>query len=617
MLIPETSLRERRPPRSDPTAHKAIRAVFCSAAIAGGVEGSDGALQVVAPRSEIILACARRRIAMAPCLIRFFSGSALLCITMAMGVGSLIAASEETVRFGLGDAALSQGRYPEAREVFSKIILAPGSGEQKFEALLRMGAAFPGEEDVPKARAQFELALNVEGISGEQTARAQVKIAETHVAEMNYDPANALIEEVLGSSAASLESKINARLLVGKIFSNYGSVAAWTKVRDACAEVIQTEVAPDKAKIAAHKAIVPALIALREFRMARLSLEALVGNLSILSGERIDFQIELARTLWLERNFPQARERLDQARSMIEEAQLVGERRQTLLAEIQLLFGLTFYDESNFERAKSELIKVLSMPGQNSLQKPWREANLRLRLRNLTPAPGNEIKVFFMGSSHTLLGNVPLLVEQLAASAPEGAPRIVSGDHARMGTGMRAFWMQGDEPDTPRGKIAAEPWDAVVVETFYRMTREDLAEYGDAYSSLVRKHGARLVLYESPASKSLPYPGGLVDFHASNIWLGARLGAVVAPSVHAWMKFFGDRPSENRLKELYKDGIHATAKGAYLTSCCLYSALTGLSPQGLWVPMELDPDEGRLLQELAWRAFLETRDSIQTQSVLR
>ena len=554
---------------------------------------------------------------MNPRLLPSSSALAALCLLAAVGAGSLIAASESTARFGLGDAALSQGRYAEAREAFSKIISASVSGEQKFEAFLRMGAAFPGEEDVPKARAQFELALNVAGISGEQTARAQVKIAETHVTEMNYDAANALIEAVLGSDSASLESKINARLLIGKIFSNYGSVAAWTKVRDACAAVIETEFAPDNARMAAHKAIVPALIALREFRMARLSLETLVGSLSIPIGERIDFQVELARTLWLGRNFSQARDRLDGALFMMEEARLVGERRQALLADIQLLLGLTFYDELNFERAKSELLKVLSMPGQNSTQKPWREANLRLRLRNLTPANGAELKVFFIGSSHTLLGNVPLLVEQIAASAPEGAPRIVSGDHARMGTGMRAFWMQGDEPDTPRGKIAAEPWDAVVVETFYRMTREDLAEYGDAYSNLVRKHGARLVLYESPASKLLPYPGGLADFHTSNIWLGSRLGAAVAPSVYAWMKFFGDSPSEQRLKELYKDGIHATAKGAYLTSCCIYSALTGLSAEGLWTPRELDPKEGRQLQDLAWRAFSETRDSIQNQSVAR
>jgi tetratricopeptide (TPR) repeat protein len=554
---------------------------------------------------------------MNPRLLPSSSALAALCLLAAVGAGSLIAASESTARFGLGDAALSQGRYAEAREAFSKIISASVSGEQKFEAFLRMGAAFPGEEDVPKARAQFELALNVAGISGEQTARAQVKIAETHVTEMNYDAANALIEAVLGSDSASLESKINARLLIGKIFSNYGSVAAWTKVRDACAAVIETEFAPDNARMAAHKAIVPALIALREFRMVRLSLETLVGNLSIPIGERIDFQVELARTLWLERNFSQARERLDGALFMMEEARLVGERRQALLADIQLLLGLTFYDELNFERAKSELLKVLSMPGQNSTQKPWREANLRLRLRNLTPASGAELKVFFIGSSHTLLGNVPLLVEQIAASAPEGALRIVSGDHARMGTGMRAFWMQGDEPDTPRGKIAAEPWDAVVVETFYRMTREDLAEYGDAYSNLVRKHGARLVLYESPASKLLPYPGGLADFHTSNIWLGSRLGAAVAPSVHAWMKFFGDSPSEQRLKELYKDGIHATAKGAYLTSCCIYSALTGLSAEGLWTPRELDPKEGLMFQQIAWRAFLETRDSIQNQSVVR
>jgi tetratricopeptide (TPR) repeat protein len=547
-------------------------------------------------------------------LLSFFCAPAFFCILSALGIVCLTAAPDVTARFGLGDTALSEGRYVEAREAFSKIIAAPVSGEQKFEALLRMGAAFPGEEELPKARAQFELALNVDGISGEQIARAQVKIAETHVAEMNYDPANALIEKVLGSADASIESKINARLLVGKIFSNYGSVAAWTKVRDACAEVIETALAPENAKIAAHKAIVPALIALREFSVARRSLEALVGSMRIPVGERVDFQVELARTLWLERNFSQARERLNQALFMVEEARIAGERRQALLAEIQLLVGLTFYDELNFEQAKIELLKVLSMPGQNPTQKPWREANLRLRLRNLIPAQKPEIKVFFIGSSHTLLGNVPLLVEQIAASAPEGSPRIVSGDHARMGTGMRAFWMQGDEPDTPRGKIAAEPWDAVVVETFYRMTREDLAEYGDAYSSLVRKQGARLILYESPASKSLPYPTGLAAFHASNIWLASRLKAAVAPSVHAWMKFFGDSPSENRLRELYKDGIHATAKGAYLTSCCLYSALTGLSPEGLWVPMDLDPEEGRLLQQFAWLAFSETKDSIQHQS---
>ena len=90
------------------------------------------------------------------------------------------------------------------------------------------------------------------------------------------------------------------------------------------------------------------------------------------------------------------------------------------------------------------------MPGQTHTQKPWREANLRLRLRNLIPAEEPELKVFFIGSSHTLLGNVPLLVERIAASAPKGTPRIVSGDHARMGTGMRAYWMQGDARDTPR-----------------------------------------------------------------------------------------------------------------------------------------------------------------------
>jgi tetratricopeptide (TPR) repeat protein len=526
--------------------------------------------------------------------------------------GSPAASADPSALFAAGDAALSQGRYADARREFSRIISAPAQTSAKFEALLRMGLSFPAEDEVPKARAQFEQALKVEGISGEQIARAEVKIGETHVREMNYDVANALLEKILNSDAASLESKIEARLLIGKIFSNYGSVAAWTKVRDACAGVIALDSAPEKARLAAHSAIIPALIALREFREARISLEFLSGSSGIPIGERVNFQIELARTLWLERLLPEARSELAKAALMVAEAELSGDRLNAAEAEIQLLLGLTFYDEKDFERAKIELTKVLSLPGQNHTQKFWREAHLRLRLRNLIASNEKELKVFFIGSSHTLLGNVPLLVEQLAASAPAGTPRIISEDHARMGTGMRAFWSQGDAPDTPRGKIAAEPWDVVVVETFYRMSREDLAEFGDAYAALARSHGAKLVIYESPASKSLPYPDGFSLFHASNIWLGKRLGTAVAPSVHAWLKFFGASPTEERFRELYRDGIHATAKGAYLTACCLYAALTELSPEGLWHPPEMRVEDALLLQQIAWLAFSETQQAILT-----
>ena len=552
---------------------------------------------------------------------RFFdlsAATAFRLISALTGVFCLLAAPDCAAQFEAGDAALSLGRYSSARDEFSKIIVTSDSSTTKFEAFLRMGAAFPGEDEVPKARAQFELALHVAGISEEQVARARLKIAESHGIEMNYDVANAMLVDVFESKAATLESRVSAHLLVAKIFSNYGGVAAWTKVRDACAGVIALDAASDKARLAAHSAIVPALIALREFPKARMSLEILVGAACIPIEERLGFKIELARTLWLERQFSQARSELTQARAMVDEAGMGEERRQAVCAEIQLLVGLSFYDESNLERAQAELMKVLSMPGQDATQKPWREANLRLRLRKLIPADEPELKVFFIGSSHTLLGNVPLLVEQLAASAPKGTPRIVSGDHARMGTGMRAYWMQGDATDTPRGKIAAEPWDAVVVEAFYKTTRADLAEFGDAYAKLARRQGARLVVYESPVLKSLPYPDGFGAFHASNLWLGRQLGVAVAPSVLAWMKFFGDSPTEQRLKELYKDGIHATAKGAYLTSCCLYSALTGLSPEGLWSPSEMSGEEALLFQHLAWHAFLETREAIEnpTQSKL-
>ncbi len=131
----------------------------------------------------------------------------------------------------------------------------------------------------------------------------------------------------------------------------------------------------------------------------------------------------------------------------------------------------------DFERAKPKLLKVLAMPSGTSARQ-IHDATLRLRLRKMMPVKEKYITVLFIGSSMTLRWNMPLVVEKVAASAPAGRPRIISGQFTRGGTGIEVFWEDGDTHEMARGRIAAEPWDVVVLETSILRAAASNLKYG-------------------------------------------------------------------------------------------------------------------------------------------
>ena len=286
-------------------------------------------------------------------------------------------------------------------------------------------------------------------------------------------------------------------------------------------------------------------------------------------------------------------------------------------ADIQLHMAISYYDAQDYQRAKPELLKVLTMPGagarctkpgRDNAYSPSREATLRLHLRKMVPADKPSITVLFIGSSMTMRGDMPFLLSALAASAPAGSPRIIPGLFARGGTAIDAFWNEGDTPDTARGVIAAEPWDAVVIETFYTMSQDDLMKYGTLFGNLIRSRNAQAVLYVSPAARTQPYPDAFRKFQDGVIALGRLQGMPVAPAVGAYVHFLGPAPTPAQFDVLYADWIHATEKGNYLIACCLYAALTGVSPVGLAHP-GMSEAEAKAFQEAAWRAFQDSRNS--------
>jgi len=486
-----------------------------------------------------------------------------------------------------------------------------------------------------KARTLWTQKVALPQLDNAERARIKTRIAATHVAESNDAPAKTLLSEVLAEHAASTETHAQAHLLLARIAANYGAGSATLQTRDACTAALSLQNLAPTTVFDARNMLAPALLSLRQFPEARAQFALLANHTPLSAIERCRFQLEGARCLWLEGSVEAARNALRELEPTLDAArnehtalsqdaspQNTPQNNpqnslQNLDAERQLLLGLTFYDQGLLDDARHALALVPAMPGQSPSSPQTREAILRLHLRNLIPAPASTLKVLFIGSSHTIRGSVPLLVEQLAASAPPDRPRILAGERALAATGMRSHWNHGISHDTARGRILAESWDAVVLETFYRNSREDLVLDATRYAELLRSRGARMLLYETPAAKAQPYPDAFRSFHENNLWLARTLPSNLAPAMNAWMRILGPHPDEAAFQTLYADWIHATPRGAYLTACCLYAALTDHSPEGLFVPDFLSAAEALPLQRAAWASVRETASQLRSEATAR
>ena len=514
------------------------------------------------------------------------------------------------VLLGFGPVVAAEPPPAETRKLFETDLQKAATGPEKAAALIGIGVTFLSGDDPAAARAEFEKALAIGEITPEQTGQAWLKIGAAYCVEYQWQPATVALEKVIALQGASPANKAEALLLIGGMTEGRGA-EGWARSKAAWLRALAIPGIPSEQKTAAQKALVTALMGLRLFADARAVMKELLANETLPAPFRAATQASIGRTFLYERNLALAREEFLKALA-------VPGATDALKADMQLHTALTYYEAQDYARAKPELMKVLDMPG-NDVRPPWdkgrmgyrpgREAMLRLRLRNLLPDGRTPLKVLFIGSSHTIREDVPGLVMQLADSAPADRPRIVAGDFVRMGTGITTYWNDGDTPDTARGLIASEPWDAVVFETFYTVKYENMLKYATLFTDLIRSRNAKAVIYESPAARGASYPDVFRKFHDENVALSKALGIPVAPGVRAWLEYFGPKPTQEQFGTLYADWIHATPKGAYLNACCIYSALTGFSPVGLAHP-GLSDDEAAVFQQAAWKACLETNPDV-------
>jgi len=471
-----------------------------------------------------------------------------------------------------------------------------------YEEALEAAQNLKNNGKFAEASAAYEKALSVAGITSEQSGRAMLGLAASQYAENKFQLTKQTLEKLLSSQDLSNSIKFQAHLALGQVHFSYGR---WEEVKKENAAALDIPDITLEEKTTAQQSQAKTLINLQEYQEARLLLEELTANETLSAENRRTSQAQIGKMLLFEKKFPQARAALIKALAM-------PGGSAALEAEIQLSIGLSDYEAKDFESAQSELLKVLEMPSAN-IRPPWdggrigynpgREAALRLHFAKLLPEDKNILKVMFIGSSLTYRGDLPGVVMQLADSSPADRPRIIAGDFLRMGTTIKTFWDAGEALGTARDLISAENWDAVVFETF-NLNHNDLLQYGSLFAELIKAKHARTILYEAPLPQAKAYPDEFLKLHEDYLMLAKTVKSPLAPLLLAYMKLLGDKPTPEDFATVYADWIHPTPSGTYLAACCIYAALTGLSPVGL-APLSLPAEEAGKFQALAWAAYQE------------
>lgn len=232
-----------------------------------------------------------------------------------------------------------------------------------------------------------------------------------------------------------------------------------------------------------------------------------------------------------------------------------------------------------------------------------------LSFGTLSAASANEppkpINVLLIGNSQcpTIVGNQ--LLEKLAASDKGGRP-IKVGGCIKGGASLRSHWDAGTGEGAARAMIASGSWDYVVLQDIYNVQEPAFQPYARQFHTLIKESGSKTLLFGT-ASILSDYPKGFERQHSLHFAMGKELGVPIVDASYAYIRYFGDKPSTERLESLFAiDRAHPGLWGSYLYSCMIYSAITERSPIGLAAPEAIPADAAKTLQETAWAQHQET-----------
>lgn len=193
------------------------------------------------------------------------------------------------------------------------------------------------------------------------------------------------------------------------------------------------------------------------------------------------------------------------------------------------------------------------------------------------------LRVLLVGNSYTRFNIMPVLLQRVARSVPDG-PRVEVEAVAHGGYTLRMHWRQREA----RARIRRRPYTHVVLQGHSLsplQRREEMATYAARFGRLIDARSAHAVLYETwarapedrfYAKHAIAGPDAMqARVVGAYQRLAADISASVAPVGRAFAAARDRAPS---LPLLRKDGSHPTVQGSYLAALVLYAAVSGVDP---------------------------------------
>ena len=238
------------------------------------------------------------------------------------------------------------------------------------------------------------------------------------------------------------------------------------------------------------------------------------------------------------------------------------------------------------------------------------QAETRPKVTSLGIDPAS---IIYIGNSFFYFNNgMDGHVSRLNASSAEDAKKLRSTEVTISGASLQ--WHDVDSYFRPNavGAFSFDPENNIVPNKtdklfevavmmdcsqcpIHPILKSQFTEYAKKDSDIVRKHGAKPVLFMSWAYANKPeMTAGLAEAYTV---AGNDNDALVIPAGLAFARIVKEHPEIN----LYiADKRHPTLAGTYLAACTSYAALFGRSPVGLSYTAGLDEAVAKTLQEAAW-----------------
>jgi lysophospholipase L1-like esterase len=204
------------------------------------------------------------------------------------------------------------------------------------------------------------------------------------------------------------------------------------------------------------------------------------------------------------------------------------------------------------------------------------------------------MRILFIGNSFTGRNDLPDLLREMAASAPQPGT-IVTEQVLANGASLRQHWNAGVAAE----KIRAGGWDFVVLQEQSTLPIKNANRFHEnvrLFDQEIQEHGARTVLYLTWARQQAPETQAALTQATKAI--ATELGALTAPVGDVWKTVLEEEPAWT----LYdKDGSHPSRLGSYLAACVLYATLFPGNPVGPGAAerLQVSPHQAAALQQAA------------------